>query len=120
MEYQDMINKVKALAAKNRDAKTSEEKEEVRSQMNALKEADSKAFAVAVGYLAKETKEKVISTKPATKTWGGARTGAGRKKKCVKRLYFSASQEVLDALANIEGNQSDFINECILKAVKEK
>lgn len=57
-----------------------------------------------------ETKES------SSKSWGGARNGSGRKKKCVKRLYFSASQEVLDALANIEGNQSDFICECILKA----
>jgi hypothetical protein len=52
----------------------------------------------------------------SNKSWGGARKGSGRKKKCAKRLYFSASQEVLDALATIEGNQSDFICDCILKA----
>lgn len=56
------------------------------------------------------------SNEPSKKTWGGARKGSGRKKKCVKQLYFSASQEVLDALATIEGNRSDFICECILKA----
>ena len=49
---------------------------------------------------------------------GGARIGAGRKKKCVKRLYFSASQEVLDALATIDGNRSDYICKCILKCTK--
>lgn len=53
----------------------------------------------------------------SNKSWGGARKGSGRKKKCAKRLYFSASQEVLDALATIEGNRSDFINQCILKAM---
>lgn len=47
---------------------------------------------------------------------GGARVGAGRKKKCVKRLFFSASQETLDILNSYEGNKSDFINECIIKA----
>ena len=56
----------------------------------------------------------------SSKSWGGARKGAGRKKKCVKRLFFSASQEVLDALATIEGNQSDYICECILKCTKAK
>lgn len=54
------------------------------------------------------------------KTWGGARKGAGRKKKCVKTLYFSASQEVLDALAAIEGNRSDYICECILAHAKRE
>ncbi len=54
-----MIDKVKALAAQNRVAKTEEEKDEVRRQMNILKSIDPKAFAVAVGYMAKNTEQKV-------------------------------------------------------------
>lgn len=54
-----MIDKVKALAAQNRAAKTAEDKAEVRRQMDALKESDPKAFAVAVGYMAKKTEERV-------------------------------------------------------------
>jgi len=59
MEYTEMIDKVKALAAQNRAAKTEEEKDEVRRQMNILKSIDPKAFAVAVGYMAKNTEQKV-------------------------------------------------------------
>lgn len=59
MEYTEMIDKVKALAARNRAAKTKEDKAEVRRQMDALKESDPKAFAVAVGYMAKTTEQKV-------------------------------------------------------------
>ena len=59
MEYTEMIDKVKALAAQNRAAKTAEAKAEVRRQMDALKESDPKAFAVAVGYMAKTTEQKV-------------------------------------------------------------
>ena len=59
MEYTEMIDKVKALAAQNRAAKTAEDKAEVRRQMDALKESDPKAFAVAVGYMAKTTEQKV-------------------------------------------------------------
>ena len=59
MEYTEMVDKVKALAAQNRAAKTEEEKAEVRRQMEALKESDSKAFAVAVGYMAKTTEQNV-------------------------------------------------------------
>ena len=36
MEYTEMIDKVKALAAQNRAAKTEEEKDYVRRQMNIL------------------------------------------------------------------------------------
>ena len=57
MEYTEMIDKVKALAAQNRAAKTAEDKAEVRRQMDALKESDPKAFAVAVGYMAKTTEQ---------------------------------------------------------------
>ena len=59
MEYTEMIDKVKALAAQNRAAKNEEEKDEVRRQMNILKSIDPKAFAVAVGYMAKNTEQKV-------------------------------------------------------------
>lgn len=59
MEYTEIIDKVKALAAQNRAAKTAEEKAEVRRQMNILKGMDPKAFAVAVGYMAKTTEQKV-------------------------------------------------------------
>ena len=54
-----MIDKVKALAVQNRAAQTEEEKDEVRRQMNILKSIDPKAFAVAVGYIAKNTEQKV-------------------------------------------------------------
>ena len=50
------------------------------------------------------------------KTWGGARKGAGRKKKYAKNVYFSATQEVADILEQVEGNRSDFINHCIIQA----
>ncbi len=50
------------------------------------------------------------------KTWGGARKGAGRKKKYAKNVYFSATQEVADILDQVEGNRSDFINHCIMMA----
>lgn len=59
MEYTEMIDKVKALATQNRAAKTAEDKAEVRRQMDALKESDPKAFAVSVGYMAKNTEQKV-------------------------------------------------------------
>ena len=62
----------------------------------------------------------VMSTninKPVS-TRGGAREGAGRKKKCAKRMFFSASQETLDILNSLEGNKSDFINECIIKVAR--
>lgn len=59
MEYTEMIDKVKALATQNRAAKSEEDKAEVRHQMDALKEEDPKAFAVAVGYMAKKTEERV-------------------------------------------------------------
>lgn len=57
--------------------------------------------------------------KNTSKPWGGARKGAGRKKQYAKNLYFSATLEVLDILEAHEGNRSDFVNECILKATRE-
>jgi carbamoylphosphate synthase large subunit len=69
MEYTEMIDKVKALAAQNRAAKTAEDKAEVRRQMDALKELDPKAFAVAVGYMAKTTEQKVKETDHGSEIW---------------------------------------------------
>lgn len=54
----------------------------------------------------------------ANKSWGGARQGAGRPKKYVKNVFFSATQEVAGILESMGRKKSDFINECILKAIK--
>lgn len=51
--------------------------------------------------------------------WGGARKGAGRKRKYVKTYFFGATQEVHDILEALECNRAEFINRCILEAVKE-
>ena len=59
MEYTDMIEKVKALAIKNREAKTAEEKALIIEQMERLKAEDEKAFAVAVGFMVKKTKQDI-------------------------------------------------------------
>ena len=59
MEYTDMIEKVKALAIKNREAKTAEEKALIEEQMERLKAEDEKAFAVAVGFMVKKTKQDI-------------------------------------------------------------
>lgn len=53
-------------------------------------------------------------------TRGGARKGAGRKKKYVKRIFFSATQDVVDILSKAGDNQTDFINECIVKAAQSQ
>lgn len=50
------------------------------------------------------------------KSWGGARNGAGRKRKYVRNVFFSATQEVADILDQLEENRSDFINRCITQA----
>ena len=50
------------------------------------------------------------------KSWGGARSGAGRKRKYAKSVFFGATQEVADILDRLEENRSDFINRCILQA----
>lgn len=52
--------------------------------------------------------------------WGGARKGAGRKRKGVHYYGFRASQEVHDILSQVEGSKADFINACILKACEDK
>ena len=59
MEYKDRIEKVKALAIKNREAKTAEEKALIKEQMERLKAEDEKAFAVAVGFMVKKTKQDI-------------------------------------------------------------
>lgn len=59
MEYKDMIEKVKALAIKNREAKTAEEKALIKEQMERLKAEDEKTFAVAVGFMVKKTKQDI-------------------------------------------------------------
>ena len=59
MEYKDMIEKVKALAIKNREAKTAEEKALIKEQLERLKAEDEKAFAVAVGFMVKKTKQDI-------------------------------------------------------------
>ena len=47
---------------------------------------------------------------------GGAREGAGRKRKGVHYYGFRASQEVHDILSKVEGSKADYINKCILAA----
>lgn len=59
MEYTDMIEKVKALAIKNREAKTAEEKALIKEQMERVKAEDEKTFAVAVGFMVKKTKQDI-------------------------------------------------------------
>lgn len=61
-----------------------------------------------------------MQTENDSKSWGGARQGAGRKKKCAKRMFFSASQKALEILEALDGNKSDFINDCIIRAGKGK
>lgn len=63
MENKDMIEKVKSLAIKNREAKTAEEKALIKEQMERLKAEDEKAFAVAVGFMAKKTKQDIEEQK---------------------------------------------------------
>ena len=63
MEYKDMIEKIKALAIKNREAKTAEEKALIKEQMERLKAEDEKNFAVAVGFMAKKTKQDIEEQK---------------------------------------------------------
>lgn len=59
MEYTDMIEKIKALAIKNREAKTAEEKALIKEQMERLKAEDEKNVAVAVGFMVKKTKQDI-------------------------------------------------------------
>lgn len=46
--------------------------------------------------------------------WGGARQGAGRKKKYTKTCFFNATEEVVAIIEAIPRNmRADFINHCI-------
>lgn len=45
---------------------------------------------------------------------GGARAGAGRKRKTAHTYALYATQEVHDILQGVEGSKSDFICRCIL------
>lgn len=52
------------------------------------------------------------------KSWGGARKGAGRTKKYAATFYFGATEDVANILDEVgKKDRSDFINECILKAM---
>lgn len=57
-----MIEKIKALAIKNREAKTAEEKALIKEQMERLKAEDEKNFAVAVGFMVKKDKARYRRT----------------------------------------------------------
>lgn len=54
----------------------------------------------------------------ASRSWGGARKGAGRTKKYAATFYFGATEDVAGILEGVEKkDRSDFINQCILKAM---
>lgn len=53
-----------------------------------------------------------------SKSWGGARKGAGRTKKYAATFYFGATEDVVGILEGVDKkDRSDFINQCILKAM---
>lgn len=53
-----------------------------------------------------------------SKSWGGARKGAGRTKKYAATFYFGATEDVAGILEGVDKkDRSDFINECIIKAM---
>ena len=53
-----------------------------------------------------------------SKSWGGARKGAGRTKKYAATFYFGATEDVANILAGVDKkDRSDFINQCIIKAM---
>ncbi len=97
MEYKEMIDKVKALAVQNRAAKSEEDKAEVRRQMDALKESDPKAFAVAVGYMAKKTEERVKELTMAEK-FGEVTSMLSMA--YIAKAYFGKSRSWLDHKLN--------------------
>lgn len=58
------------------------------------------------------------TSKEQPKSWGGARKGAGRTKKYAATFYFGATEDVANILDEVgKKDRSDFINECILKAM---
>lgn len=53
-----------------------------------------------------------------SKSWGGARKGAGRTKKYTATFYFGATEDVAGILEGVDKkDRSDFINQCIIKAM---
>lgn len=53
-----------------------------------------------------------------SRSWGGARKGAGRTKKYAATFYFGATEDVAGILEGVEKkDRSDFINQCINKAM---
>ncbi len=50
------------------------------------------------------------------KQHGGARQGAGRKRKGVHYYGFRATQEAHEILSKVESSKADFINACIVRA----
>lgn len=51
---------------------------------------------------------------------GGAREGAGRKRKSVHTYTVYATQEVYDIIEKVQGSKSDFICQCILDYQKRQ
>lgn len=47
------------------------------------------------------------------KTWGGARSGAGRKKTTAKSIALRIPEDVATVLENVKGSKSDFIVKAI-------
>ena len=55
------------------------------------------------------------SSSSDTPSWGGARSGAGRKPKAHGKSYtFKSTPEVDAFLSSYEGNKTEFINQAIL------
>lgn len=53
-----------------------------------------------------------METNDAEKTWGGRRTGSGRKKTNAKTIWVGIPQDVADILAEVQASgikQSDYI-----------
>lgn len=58
------------------------------------------------------------TNKTTSRSWGGARKGAGRTKKYAATFYFGATEDVAGILEGVKKkDRSDFINQCILKAM---
>lgn len=49
---------------------------------------------------------------------GGAREGAGRKRKSVRNFGFRISAEADAILSRVEGSRADYINRCIVVATE--
>ena len=74
-----------------------------------------------LGFRCKYTKKQLTMEQQHEKKTGrgGARPGAGRKKKNIVKSYaFHAPQEVYDILEAVKGSKSEFICKCIIKAAQ--